>query len=132
MLRAHFGLPSVESEEGEGRPPIKVQFEIPYFTTSGIQVCIVHDIIVVLYQKTFILKVRYLKIIEKSGYTALPWVRYITQNGGRPQCFPFNHAHQPRPLFSHTQITNCEPPEPIPPPLVSFVLTMLALYLYIL
>ena len=38
MLRAHFGLPSVESEEGEGRPPIKVQFEIPYFTTSGIQV----------------------------------------------------------------------------------------------
>lgn len=28
-----------------------------------------------------ILKVRYLKIIEKSGYQALPWVRYITQNG---------------------------------------------------
>ena len=27
-------------------------------------------------------KVRYLKIIEKSGYQALPWVRYITQNGG--------------------------------------------------
>nr|XP_034958865.1 LOW QUALITY PROTEIN: AP-1 complex subunit mu-1-like [Zootoca vivipara] len=25
--------------------------------------------------------VRYLKIIEKSGYQALPWVRYITQNG---------------------------------------------------
>lgn len=62
VLRAHFGLPTVESEEGEGRPPIKVQFEIPYFTTSGIQV-------------------RYLKIIEKSGYQALPWVRYITQNG---------------------------------------------------
>lgn len=29
------------------------------------------------------LQVRYLKIIEKSGYQALPWVRYITQNGGR-------------------------------------------------
>ena len=28
------------------------------------------------------LQVRYLKIIEKSGYQALPWVRYITQNGG--------------------------------------------------
>uniref|UniRef100_A0A915E8A6 MHD domain-containing protein n=1 Tax=Ditylenchus dipsaci TaxID=166011 RepID=A0A915E8A6_9BILA len=41
---------------------IKIRFEIPYFTTSGIQV-------------------RYLKIIEKSGYQALPWVRYITQNG---------------------------------------------------
>ena len=29
-----------------------------------------------------ITQVRYLKIIEKSGYQALPWVRYITQNGG--------------------------------------------------
>lgn len=62
LMRAHFGLPSVESEDSEGRAPIQVKFEIPYFTTSGIQV-------------------RYLKIIEKSGYQALPWVRYITQNG---------------------------------------------------
>lgn len=63
LMRAHFGLPSVKSEENsEGKPPILVRFEIPYFTTSGIQV-------------------RYLKIIEKSGYQALPWVRYITQNG---------------------------------------------------
>lgn len=62
LLRAHFRLPSVDSEVDEGRPPIKVKFEIPYFTVSGIQV-------------------RYLKIIEKSGYQALPWVRYITQNG---------------------------------------------------
>ncbi|KZS07881.1 AP-1 complex subunit mu-1 [Daphnia magna] len=62
LMRAHFGLPSVLSEETEGKPPIQVKFEIPYFTTSGIQV-------------------RYLKIIEKSGYQALPWVRYITQNG---------------------------------------------------
>jgi len=62
LLRAHFRLPSVDSEVDQGRPPIKVKFEIPYFTVSGIQV-------------------RYLKIIEKSGYQALPWVRYITQNG---------------------------------------------------
>lgn len=62
LMRAHFGLPSVQSEEMESRPPIAVKFEIPYFTVSGIQV-------------------RYLKIIEKSGYQALPWVRYITQNG---------------------------------------------------
>ena len=26
-------------------------------------------------------QVRYLKIIEKSGYQALPWVRYITKHG---------------------------------------------------
>ncbi|XP_056606391.1 adaptor related protein complex 1 subunit mu 3 [Triplophysa dalaica] len=62
MMRAHFGLPSVESDIMEAKPPITVKFEIPYFTVSGIQV-------------------RYLKIIEKSGYEALPWVRYITQSG---------------------------------------------------
>ena len=49
-------------QENEKRPPITARFEIPYFTVSGIQV-------------------RYLKIVEKSGYQALPWVRYITQNG---------------------------------------------------
>ncbi|MBN3276145.1 AP1M1 protein, partial [Polyodon spathula] len=67
LMRAHFGLPSVDSEELERKPPITVKFEIPYFTVSGIQV-------------------RYLKIIEKSGYHALPWVRYITQSGGKQAC----------------------------------------------
>lgn len=37
-MRAHFGLPSVQNEEVEGKPPISVKFEIPYFTVSGIQV----------------------------------------------------------------------------------------------
>lgn len=41
-MRAHFGLPSVEKEEMEGRPPIGVKFEIPYFTVSGIQVSAVN------------------------------------------------------------------------------------------
>ncbi|KAK4688805.1 AP-1 complex subunit mu, partial [Tremellales sp. Uapishka_1] len=54
MMRAHFGLPSVRNEELDKRAPISVKFEIPYFTVSGIQV-------------------RYLKIVEKSGYQALPW-----------------------------------------------------------
>lgn len=49
-------------QDVEKRAPITVKYEIPYFTVSGIQV-------------------RYLKIVEKSGYQALPWVRYITQNG---------------------------------------------------
>ncbi|KAE9399145.1 clathrin adaptor mu subunit [Gymnopus androsaceus JB14] len=63
LMRAHFGLPSVKNEnDPPPRAPITVKFEIPYFTVSGIQV-------------------RYLKIVEKSGYQALPWVRYITQNG---------------------------------------------------
>ena len=28
-----------------------------------------------------------MKIIEKSGYQALPWVRYITQSGGKNSFF---------------------------------------------
>jgi len=63
LMRAHFGLPSIQNEDAAAsRPPITVKFEIPYFTVSGIQV-------------------RYLKITERSGYQALPWVRYITQSG---------------------------------------------------
>ncbi len=61
-MTATFGLPSIRGEARGGKRPISVQFEIPYFTVSG-------------------LTVRYLKIVEKSGYQALPWVRYITQNG---------------------------------------------------
>lgn len=62
LIRTETDLLCAESEPTERRPPIMVKFEIPYFTVSGIQV-------------------RYLKIVEKSGYTALPWVRYITQHG---------------------------------------------------
>jgi len=63
-MRATFGFPSIELETREkySRVPIQVKFEIPYFTVSGVQV-------------------RYLKIVDKSGYQALPWVRYITRNG---------------------------------------------------
>jgi hypothetical protein len=40
MLRAEFVLPSVTAEEAtpERQAPIRVKFEIPYFTVSGIQV----------------------------------------------------------------------------------------------
>ncbi|KFY90762.1 hypothetical protein V498_05844 [Pseudogymnoascus sp. VKM F-4517 (FW-2822)] len=82
-MRAELGLPSVKGDDEQGggmmggfggsmggvgggkgaKRPISVKFEIPYFTTSGIQV-------------------RYLKIIEpKLQYPSLPWVRYITQSG---------------------------------------------------
>ena len=65
-LKIKVGLPSVttthHTEASTLSRPISLSFEIPYYTMSGIQV-------------------RYLKIIEKSGYPALPWVRYITQQG---------------------------------------------------
>jgi len=63
---------SEETENVTGKPrrsfvesrkrPIRIAFEIPYFTVSGLQV-------------------RYLKIMDKTGYSALPWVRYITTSG---------------------------------------------------
>ena len=81
-MKAQFFLPSVDGNLIEGKPPISVKFEIPYFTTSGIQVTFpwfeLKRQIIASLQKC---EVRYLKIIEKSGYQALPWVRYITQNG---------------------------------------------------
>lgn len=62
---AELGLPSVTIDESSfhTKRPIQVKFQIPYFTTSGIQV-------------------RYLKINEpKLQYNSYPWVRYITQSG---------------------------------------------------
>jgi len=64
-MSASLNLPTIRQDADAvqvQRPPISVIFEIPYFTVSGI-------------------KVRYLKTVEKSGYQAVPWVRYITQNG---------------------------------------------------
>ena len=43
-MKAQFFLPSVDGNLIEGKPPINVKFEIPYFTTSGIQVAKVHPL----------------------------------------------------------------------------------------
>ncbi|SCU88940.1 LADA_0E12860g1_1 [Lachancea dasiensis] len=61
---AQLGLPSMNDiEVPKAKRPIEVKFQIPYFTTSGIQV-------------------RYLKVHEpKLQYQSYPWVRYITQSG---------------------------------------------------
>ncbi|KAJ5073703.1 adaptor protein complex 1 mu subunit [Anaeramoeba ignava] len=56
-MRAHFGLSSFDRKEADKRP-ITISFEIPYETVTGI-------------------RVKFLKIQEKSGYTALPWIRYL-------------------------------------------------------
>ncbi|KAI4385153.1 hypothetical protein MLD38_003211 [Melastoma candidum] len=64
MMRAEFSLPSITAEEAtpERKAPIRVKFEIPYFTLSRIQV-------------------RYLKIIEKRLPSAS--VGKIHYNGWR-------------------------------------------------
>lgn len=63
-MRAELGLPAVDDQELDLlKKPIKVNFSIPYFTTSGMQV-------------------RYLRINEpKLQYQSYPWVRYITKSG---------------------------------------------------
>lgn len=81
-MRAELGLPSVRGDDekgggmmggfggsmggvgaGKAKRPINVKFEIPYFTTSGIQV-------------------RYLKIIEPKVSSLGGWLRrWITNTG---------------------------------------------------
>ncbi|AAS51904.1 ADL017Cp [Eremothecium gossypii ATCC 10895] len=63
-MAAEMGLPSVsDNSDHKLKRPVQIKFQIPYFTTSGIQV-------------------RYLKINEpKMQYNSYPWVRYITQSG---------------------------------------------------
>jgi AP-1 complex subunit mu len=61
-LKAHFGLPSVEGEEDDSKRPIQVEFEIPFYTASG-------------------LRVQFVKIVEQGGYFAVSWVKYVTLNG---------------------------------------------------
>lgn len=62
--KCSYSVPSVRASDpgAYSKKPIAVKFEIPYFTVSGFQV-------------------RYLKVTEKSGYEALPWVRYVTRSG---------------------------------------------------
>jgi AP-1 complex subunit mu len=62
-LRAHFNLPTIEDEgEKDRKEPIRVSFQIPYFTVSGVQV-------------------RHLKVVERSGIDALTWIRYLSEAG---------------------------------------------------
>ena len=60
----NFQVPTVRIDDPNKhlKRPIQLSFEIPYFTVSGFQV-------------------RFMKIVDKSGYEAVPWVRYFTRNG---------------------------------------------------
>jgi hypothetical protein len=81
-MRAELGLPSVRGDDekgggmmggfggsmggvgaGKAKRPINVKFEIPYFTTSGIQV-------------------RYLKIIEPKVSALIDWICEWVANAG--------------------------------------------------
>lgn len=63
-MKTRMQLPTIISPDRDNykNKPIKLTFEIPYFTVSGINV-------------------RYVKVTDDSGYEAVPWVRYMTQSG---------------------------------------------------
>ncbi|GBG83426.1 hypothetical protein CBR_g37139 [Chara braunii] len=55
-------ISSIAEKKTWSRPPIQMEFQVPMFTASG-------------------LRVRFLKVWEKSGYSTVEWVRYITRAG---------------------------------------------------
>lgn len=61
-LRAEVTLLPTTVEKPWARAPISMDFQVPMFTASG-------------------LRVRFLRIIEKSNYKPTKWIRYITKAG---------------------------------------------------
>jgi len=52
----------IEDKKAWSRPPISMEFQVPMLAASG-------------------LHVRFLKIMEKSNYNTIKWVRYVSKNG---------------------------------------------------
>ncbi|EEP79381.1 AP-2 complex subunit mu [Uncinocarpus reesii 1704] len=62
VLTAEATLTSTTSQKAWSRPPLSLGFNLLMFTSSG-------------------LLVRYLKVFEKSNYSSVKWVRYMTRAG---------------------------------------------------
>nr|KAJ3423182.1 hypothetical protein HK105_000997 [Polyrhizophydium stewartii] len=62
LLSAEAELTATTVKKTWSRPPISLDFQVLMFTASG-------------------LMVRFLKIFEKSNYTSVKWVRYMTRAG---------------------------------------------------
>jgi AP-2 complex subunit mu-1 len=61
-LRATVDLLPAVREKVWVKPPISVDFQIPMYSSSGVQV-------------------RFLKVYEKSSYETSKWVRYLSKAG---------------------------------------------------
>ncbi|KAH3756534.1 AP-2 medium chain [Pelomyxa schiedti] len=62
-LAAEIDLMHTMSEKRAwSRPPIAMEFQVPMFAASGLQI-------------------RFLKVVEKTHYDAIKWVRYVTKAG---------------------------------------------------
>ncbi|KAF1346630.1 Mu homology domain-containing protein [Delphinella strobiligena] len=62
VLSAEATLTSMTNQKAWSRPPLSLNFSLLMFTSSG-------------------LLVRYLKVFEKSQYSSVKWVRYMTRAG---------------------------------------------------
>lgn len=62
VLSAEAELTSMTNQKAWSRPPLSLNFSLLMFTSSG-------------------LLVRYLKVFEKSNYSSVKWVRYMTRAG---------------------------------------------------
>lgn len=62
VLSAEAVLTSMTNQKTWSRPPLSLDFSLLMFTSSG-------------------LLVRYLKVFEKSNYSSVKWVRYMTRAG---------------------------------------------------
>ncbi|KAF8463605.1 Mu homology domain-containing protein [Kalaharituber pfeilii] len=62
VLSADAELTSMTNKKAWSRPPLSLSFSLLMFTSSG-------------------LLVRYLKVFEKSNYSSVKWVRYMTRAG---------------------------------------------------
>lgn len=62
VLSAEADLSAMTTHKAWSRPPLSMQFSLLMFTSSG-------------------LLVRYLKVFEKSNYSSVKWVRYMTRAG---------------------------------------------------
>jgi AP-2 complex subunit mu-1 len=63
VLQAEVDLvPTVQDKGWNAKPPISLDFQVPMFTASG-------------------LRVRFLRVQEKSNYKPVKWIRYVTKAG---------------------------------------------------
>ncbi|KAL4940718.1 hypothetical protein BDV06DRAFT_15849 [Aspergillus oleicola] len=62
VLTAEATLTAMTNQKAWSRPPLSLNFSLLMFTSSG-------------------LLVRYLKVFEKSNYSSVKWVRYMTRAG---------------------------------------------------
>lgn len=63
VLNAELDLtPTVVEKPWNSKPPISLDFQVPMFTASG-------------------LRVRFLRVQEKSNYRPIKWIRYVTKAG---------------------------------------------------